>query len=430
MTRRRIGALLAVLLGALTLIATAQAAKPSQEGGAKQGGGAKHRKHHSPGPQVLAKAWALIDGRTGEVLTAHAGNERRLIASTTKLMTAYVAMKDLPLKKIVRAQPFEYEYGDSVMGLRPGQRISVHDLLRGLIMLSAGDAAHTLAIEAAGTVKKFVGQMNRYAAALGLTNTHYENPIGLNSPTNYSSALDLATLTEELLKIPAFAQIANAREATLKSMRPVEHIHSINELLEFAPWVTGVKTGHTWKAGYVMVGSGERHGVRLIAVDIDAPTDETRFSDAFELLQWGFGQYHKEKALKKGEELASPSIKYSGGELPLLVAHTLKVGMRKGQKVEVDVQAPSQVTGPVRAGAALGTATVSVDGLRAGTVKLVTSRSVPAATSFDKARGFIGEHLVPLAVALAVALCAILFVAMLLGRAVRRIRRGKQVQKK
>ena len=346
MSRRRIGALLAVLLGLLVATSAAAGAKPSQEH--KQGA----QQHRSPGPQVQAKAWALIDGRTGEILTAHAGNERRLIASTTKLMTAYVAMKDLPLKKIVRAQPFEYEYGDSVMGLRPGQRISVHDLLRGLIMLSAGDAAHTLAIEAAGTVKKFVGQMNRYAAALGLTNTHYENPIGLNSPTNYSSALDLAALTEELLKIPAFAQIADAREATLKSMRPVEHIHSINELLEFAPWVTGVKTGHTWKAGYVMVGSGERHGVRLIAVDIDAPTDETRFSDAFELLRWGFGQYHKAKALKKGEELASPSIKYSGGELPLLVAHTLKVGMRKGQKVEVDVQAPSQVSGPVRRGAA------------------------------------------------------------------------------
>ena len=134
-------------------------------------------------------------------------------------------------------------------------------------MLSAGDAAHTLAIEAAGTVKKFVGQMNRYAAALGLTNTHYANPIGLDSPTNYSSALDLAALTEELLKIPAFAQIADSREATLRSMRPVEHIHSINELLEMAPWVTGVKTGHTWKAGYVMVGSGSRHGVKLIAVD-------------------------------------------------------------------------------------------------------------------------------------------------------------------
>lgn len=410
MSRRRIGALLAVLL-ALAIPATAQA-KPKQ--------------HRSPGPQVLAKSWALIDGRTGEVLTSHAGNERRLVASTTKLMTAYVAMKDLPLNKIVRAQPFEYEYGDSVMGLRPGQRISVHDLLRGLIMLSAGDAAHTLAIEAAGTVKKFVAQMNRYAAALGLTNTRYENPIGLNSPTNYSSALDLATLTEELLKIPAFAKIADSREATLKSMRPVEHIHSINELLEMAPWVTGVKTGHTWKAGYVMVGSGSRHGVKLIAVDIDAPTDETRFSDAFELLEWGFRQYHRHKALHKGQELASASIRYSGGELPLVAAHSLKVGLRKGQKVEVEVEAPHQVTGPLRRGARLGTATVIVAGLRAGTVPLVAGRHIAAASGFDKARGFVSEHLVTLVIAA----CAILIAAMLLGRFLRRIRRGKRVHQK
>ncbi|HVW45638.1 MAG TPA: D-alanyl-D-alanine carboxypeptidase family protein [Solirubrobacterales bacterium] len=417
MSRRRIGALLAVLLGVLVVAGVAGGAKPRQG----EGQAARHR---APGPRVQAKAWALVDGRTGEVLTSHAGNERRLIASTTKLMTAYVAMKDLPLGKIVRAQPFEYEYGDSVMGLRPGQRISVHDLLRGLIMLSAGDAAHTLAIEAAGTVKKFVGQMNRYAAALGLTNTHYENPIGLNSPTNYSSALDLATLTEELLKIPAFAKIADARQATLRSMRPVEHIHSIDELLEYAPWVTGVKTGHTWKAGYVMVGSGAKKGVRLIAVDIDAPTDETRFDDAFELLKWGFRQYHREKALRKGEELASPAIRYSGGELPLLVAHTLRVRLRKGQKVEVDVQAPARVTGPIRRGAPLGTATVTVDGLVAGSVPLLASRHIPAAGGFDRARGFAGEH----TVTLAIAACAILIAAMLLGAVLRRIRRGKRVQ--
>jgi serine-type D-Ala-D-Ala carboxypeptidase (penicillin-binding protein 5/6) len=411
MSRRRIGAFLAVLLGVLVVAGAASGAKP---------------RHRPPGPHVLAKAWALVDGRTGEVLTSHAGNERRLIASTTKLMTAYVAMKDLPLKKIVRAQPFEYEIGDSVMGLRPGQRISVHDLLRGLIMLSAGDAAHTLAIEAAGTVKKFVGQMNRYAAAMGLTNTQYENPIGLNSPTNYSSALDLATLTEELLRIPAFAKIADAREATLRSTRPVEHIHSINELLEMAPWVTGVKTGHTWKAGYVMVGSGQKRGIKLIAVDIDAPTDETRFSDAFELLKWGFRQYHRAKAVHQGEEFASPAIRYSGGELPLVAAHSLTVRLRRGQKSEVTVDAPAKVTGPIRRGARLGSATVTVDGLVAGTVPLVASRHIPAASSFDKARGFAGEH----TVTLAIAACAILIAAMLLGAVLRRIRRGKRVQSK
>jgi serine-type D-Ala-D-Ala carboxypeptidase (penicillin-binding protein 5/6) len=402
-TRRRVGAFLAVLL-ALTLSGTAEA-KP---------------------PQILAKSWALIDGRTGEVLTSHAGAERRLIASTTKLMTAYVAMKELPLGKIVRAQPYEYEFGESVMGLTAGQKISVRDLLYGLILLSAGDAAHTLAIDAAGSVKKFVAQMNRYAAALGLTDTHYANPVGLDQKGNYSSALDLAALTEELERIPAFAKIADSREAELRSLHPHRRIKSINELLEMAPWVTGVKTGHTWKAGYVLVGSGSRHGIRLISVAIDAPTDETRFSDNLELLEWGFRQYHRGVALPRGKELAAPSIRYSGGELPLRTGHALTVRMRHGQKVTVEVDAPQQVSGPIRRGARLGTATVSVDGLRAGTVGLVASRAVPAASAFDKFRGFVDEN----TVTLVLVACAILIAAILLGRFLRRVRRGKRVEQK
>jgi serine-type D-Ala-D-Ala carboxypeptidase (penicillin-binding protein 5/6) len=411
--RRRVGALLAVLLGALALAAESSAAEPSH--------------HHKPkGPQVLAKSWALIDGRTGEILASHAGEERLPIASTTKLMTAYVAMKDVPLEKIVRAQPYEAEIGESLMGLRVGQKISVRDLLYGLILRSGNDAANTLAIDAAGSVKRFVAQMNRHAAALGLTNTHYANPVGLDQQGNYSSALDLATLTEELERIPAFAKIAASSGAVLKRVRPVRHLKSINALLEMAPWVTGVKTGHTWKAGYVLVGSGSKHGIQLISVAIDAPTDETRFSDNLELLEWGFRQYHRRKALHKGQEFARPSIKYSGGELPLRAAHSLTIGLRNDQKVTVEVDAPRQVSGPIRRGAPLGTATVTVDGLRAGSVRLVASRRVPAASAFDKARGFIGEHPLPLVIAA----CAILLVAILLGRSIRRIRRGKRVQQK
>jgi D-alanyl-D-alanine carboxypeptidase (penicillin-binding protein 5/6) len=228
----------------------------------------------------------------------------------------------------------------------------------------------------------------------------------------------------ELEKNPAFAKIADAREHTLTSLHPPRKIKTINELLEMAPWVTGVKTGHTWKAGYVLVGSGERRGIKLISVAIDAPTDETRFSDNLELLEWGFRQYHRRKALRKGEELASPSIRYSGGELPLVVGHSLKVAMRDGQKVEVDVDAPGKVSGPIRRGARLGTATVSIDGLRAGSVPLVASRRIPAADPFDNARGFVGEHPIPLAVAV----CAILGIAILLWRGIRRIRRGKRVE--
>jgi D-alanyl-D-alanine carboxypeptidase len=140
--------------------------------------------HEQPGPRLAARSWGVVDARSGDVLTSHAGNRELPIASTTKLMTAYVAMSDLPLDRIVRAQPYQAEYGESLMGLRAGERISVRDLLYGLILRSGNDAAHTLAIAAAGSERRFVAEMNRYAAALGLSHTHYANPVGLDEKGN------------------------------------------------------------------------------------------------------------------------------------------------------------------------------------------------------------------------------------------------------
>jgi D-alanyl-D-alanine carboxypeptidase (penicillin-binding protein 5/6) len=377
-------------------------------------------KHPTPGPPVEARSWGLIDGRTGETLVSHAGNRRLPIASTTKLMTAYVAMKDMSLKKLVRAVPYDAEADESVMGLRTGQKISVRDLLYGLILLSAGDAAHTLAVRAAGTIPKFVNQMNRYAAALGLSNTHYANPVGLDQKGNYSSAEDLMTLTRRLLAIPAFAKIADSREAELRSLRPPRRIESINELLEDAPWVTGVKTGHTWGAAYVLVGSGSRDGTDLISVAIGAPTDEARFADNLELLEWGFRQYRHKRAVRRGQVLAEPSIRYSGGNLPLRAARPLEVGLRKGQQLEIEVEAPHQVTGPIRRGARLGRAHVFVDGAPAGSVALRAGRSIPKADFVDRARSFLDNNWIPIVAAI----CAILIFGMLLY--LRRSRRKRR----
>ena len=380
-------------------------------------------KQPAPGPPLEALSWGLIDGRTGEVLISHAGNRRLPIASTTKLMTAYVAIKDLPFDKIVRAARYEAEYGESLMGLRTGQRISVRDLLYGLILRSGNDAAHTLALRAAGSVPKFVDQMNRYAAALGLSNTHYANPVGLDQKGNYSSAQDLMTLTRHLLAIPAFAKIADSREAELTSVQPPRQIKTINELLEDAPWVTGVKTGHTWGAAYVLVGSGSKDGTELISVAIGAPSDEARFADNLELLEWGFRQYHRKRAVHRGQSLAEPSIRYSGGTLPLRAARPIEVGLRKGQQVEIDVEAPHQVSGPVRRGAKLGRANVFVDGSPAGTVALRAGRAIPKADIVDRARYFLRNNWIPIAAAI----CAILIIGMLLYlRRSRRKRRGNE----
>lgn len=353
-----------------------------------------------PGPQgVEAKAWIVVDTRSGDVLDSHAGTRRLPIASTTKLMTAYVAMKELPLDRVVRAAPYSPIYGESLMGLKAGERVSVRDLLYGLILVSGNDAAHTLAVRAAGSEARFVRQMNRYAAALGLADTHYANPVGLDQRGNYSSATDLATLARRLLREPVFAKIADSQTALLRSLRPPRRIDTLNDLLYMAPWATGVKTGHTFDAGYVLVGSGQKDGVSLVSVAIGAPTEETRFTDNLILLEWGFSQYRRRLPIRRGQDLADAAIRYSGGELPLRAARSLQVGVRRGQQVDVRVRAPAEVEGPLRRGARLGQATVFVAGRRVGSVPLRAGRSVPEASLFDRARGFLADNSLPIGIA-------------------------------
>jgi D-alanyl-D-alanine carboxypeptidase (penicillin-binding protein 5/6) len=288
-------ALLATLLAlAVATPAAAAPAKPKQ-------------------PQVEARSWALIDAGSGEVLTSHAAARRLPIASTTKLMTAWVVLHELPLSRIVWAHPYRPTYGESLLGLRAGQRIGVRDLLYGLVLRSGNDAAYDLALAAAGSERRFVRQMNLRAAALGLADTHYANPVGLDQRGNHSSARDLVTLTRHLLQIPVFARIADSRSAVLRSVRPRRRIASINELLRMAPWVNGVKTGHTFGAGYVLVGSGRRKGVELISAVVGAPTDEDRFADDLRLLDYGFSRYPRPTPIRAGEEIPIQAVPLRAG---------------------------------------------------------------------------------------------------------------------
>lgn len=379
MSWRRSGvALLAALLATLCLL-------PGAAGAAEK-------------PRPLAKAWTLIEARTGAVLASDAAARQLPIASTTKLMTAYVALQELPLDKIVRTAPYEAIYGESLLGVPAGRRISVRDLLHGLLMRSGNDSAHDLALAAAGSIPRFVAQMNRRAAALGLADTHYANPVGLDQPGNYSSARDLATLTRRLRRIPVFARIVDARTATLRSLRPPRRIANSNDLLRMVPWATGVKTGHTFDAGYVLVASGRRKGVDLISVAIGAPTEEARYSDNLELLEYGFAEYKRRVPVHAGQDLANPAIRYSGGELPLRATRDVTVGLRRGQRLEMVVRAPSEVEGPIQRGAKLGLATVFVDGRRAAAVPLGAGRSIPTASSFDRVRAFLGDNAIPIAI--------------------------------
>ncbi|MGZ8665831.1 MAG: D-alanyl-D-alanine carboxypeptidase family protein [Solirubrobacterales bacterium] len=362
-----------------------------------------------------------MDARTGDALVSHAASQRLPIASTTKLMTAYLALQELPLAKRVSAAPYAAIPGESLLGLRAGERISVRDLLFGLILRSGNDAAETLAVAAAGSEPRFVRQMNLRAAALGLADTRYSNPIGLDEPGNYSSAADLLTLSRRLLDTPTFSRIARSRSAVLRSLRPPERIYTRNTLLLRAPWANGVKTGHTLGAGYVLVGSGRREGVELISAVLGAPSESQRDVETLDLLDYGFSLYRTRRPLRRGMEEASPSIRFSGGELPLLAARTVAVGLRRDQRLSVEVRAPAEVEGPVRRGTKLGSAIVLVDGRPSARVPLLASRSIPKAGWFDRARTWVSDHPIPLLAGLFV----ILIGAVSSWRLLRRRRRDK-----
>lgn len=377
---------------------------------------AAEAKRHGP-PQLQAKAWLLVDGRTTETLAGHATARRLSIASATKLMTAHLVLQKLPLRKRVRMAPYSAIPGESLLGVPAGTSISVRDLLYSLILQSGNDSAHTLARVVAGKQRRFVAQMNRSAAALGLFETHFTNPIGLDSPGNHSSARDLAALADRLLDSRTFARLADSSSAELRSLDPPLTIRSRNTLLLREPWVTGVKTGHTLDAGYVLVGAARRKGVELISVVLGAPSEAQRDDESLELLDYGFSRYRVRRPVGVGEAMASPSIRYAGGALPLRASHPITVGVRRGQRAQTSVRAPEEVTGPIRKGRRLGRVTVVVDGRVAGAAALLASRSIPEASAFDKLRSQTWLVLALIAIAA--------FAILLIVLVVRRRRHGR-----
>jgi D-alanyl-D-alanine carboxypeptidase (penicillin-binding protein 5/6) len=338
------------------------------------------------GPKLDAKAWILIDPRDDSVLASKFPNKKLPIASTTKLMTAYLALKNLKPNQMIAAPSYHPSASAEIeLGLRPGERLRVRDLLYGLLLPSASDAAETLAVGVSGSVPAFVTAMNRAAQQLGLTDTSYANPIGLDDPDNHSSARDLVRLASILLKNPLFARIVNTPSATLHSGDHPRTVTSRDTLLNEVPWINGVKTGHTLGAGYVLVGSGTQDSTTLISAVLGAPDEPTRDADTLKLLQYGFSLYHSVQPVRQGQELADPKLDYRSDHLSLVARDALPINVRQGQHVATHVTAPDEVSGAVKEGQVLGHVRVSVDGKPAAASPLVASRAVDAATSLDKA---------------------------------------------
>ena len=335
----------------------------------------------------------LVQPDTGDVVYARAPDQRRSIASTTKLMTALLTLERANLDDVVPAAPYRALPAESIAGLRTGERLTVRDLLRALLLQSANDAAVTLAVHVSGSRSAFVRAMNARARKLGLRHTHYANPVGLDEKGNYSSARDLARLAEVLLRNRFFARTVDRPRVTLTSGSHTRRFLNRNLLVRRVAFVDGVKTGHTQQAGYVLVGAGERRGVRLVSVVLGEPSEAARDAESLRLLRYGLARYRPHVAFKRGQVVAKEGLKYRDETVDLLAGRTLGAIVRRGAPTAVHVQAPSEIDGPLAAGARVGTVVLTVRGREVARAPLVTARAVAEASLAQRLTGFLGTGL-------------------------------------
>ncbi len=370
-------------------------------------------------PGIQAPSAILVEASTGDVVFSRSPSERRAIASTTKLMTALLALEGIALDDVLTAPEYNAGPLESQIGLREGERMTVRDLLRALLLESANDAAVTLAVGLSGSTGAFVEEMNRRAKELGLRDTEYANPIGLDDPDNRSSARDLVKLAQVLRRKPFFRETVNMPRAVLRSGSRRREIDNRNTLVQDVPVVDGVKTGRTSGAGYVLVGSATREGVTVMSAVLGEPTEAARNADTLALLRYGLSRYKRRTVLEEGAELRSADLEYRDDEVKLVAGATVERVLRRGERARTRViSAPDELDGPLPAGAEVGSIEVRVRGRVVERVPLVTATAVAEASLTDRVRSVLLQPTSILLVVLLVG-CTVLL-ALLRRRVVRR----------
>lgn len=327
---------------------------------------------------LRAPAFLLLEASGGVRLAGRGADTARPMASATKLMTALLALEREPLRRVLTAPAYAAGPAESLMDLQAGERISVADLLTGMLLPSANDAANALAIRTAGSLPAFVSAMNRRAAELGLRHTHYGSPIGLDDGLTYSSAADLARLTTVNERIPFFRRTVARHAAGVGMGLRRRTVVNRNTLLDRAPWIDGVKTGHTIGAGYVLVGSGTVDGVTLISVIMGAPDESARDEDSLALLRFGFRHVRRVELVHPGTIYARPSVRGASSPAELEAAGALAPVLIRGVPVQRRVLVPAALRGPLPAGARVGELVLRSGDRELGRVPLRLRRAIPA----------------------------------------------------
>lgn len=334
---------------------------------------------------VSARCAVLMDASSGKILYGKNENVRRGMASTTKIMTAIVALENAELDKLVTVAPAAAGVEGSSVYLYAGEEIKMETLLYALMLQSANDAAAAIAYEVAGGIENFAAMMNEKAASLGLTDTHFMNPHGLDDENHYTTAYELAKIAAYALENERFAEIVS----TEKKLIPLHNgeasrlLVNHNRLLRTYDDIIGVKTGFTKKCGRTLVSAAERDGVRLICVTLDDGND---WQDHRALLDYGFSLYEVETLAETGE--LSYDVPVCGGDASSVTVTNptgCEVMLPKNHgNITVVTELPRFLYAGVKRGDRIGTVRFFADGRELGEVGLFAVTSVGAAEPAPK----------------------------------------------
>jgi serine-type D-Ala-D-Ala carboxypeptidase (penicillin-binding protein 5/6) len=337
-------------------------------------------------PTPSAPSAAVFETSTGQPVFGRAAGQRRLIASTTKMMTALLTASSVRLDRVCTAPPYAAGPLETQIGLRAGERMRVRDLLRAVLLPSANDAAATLALCVGGSRAAFVARMNARARQLGLGHTHFSTPIGLDDPGNYSTAADLARLAIAARGDAFLRQTMDMRSAVLRSGDRVRTVVNRNTLVQDVPWVNGVKTGHTNAAGYILVASGTQRGTTFVATVLGDPSERARDADALALLTWAFASFRVATPVTRGAVYARPAVKHRSDEhVDVVAARDVRELLRRDVRVRLVVDVPGELEGPLPRRAVVGSVTVRANGRAVARVPLVTRGPVPEVGLLEQA---------------------------------------------
>lgn len=341
-------------------------------------------------PQLSSKSYLLVDFQSRQMLAARNPDERVEPASLTKLMTAYVVFDALRQKRLTLTQPVSvsekaWRAPGSRMFLKAGESVTIEDLLNGMIVQSGNDAAIALAEGVAGNEDVFVESMNAEAARLGLKNTHFVNATGLPHAQHYSTASDLATIARAIIEeFPQYFPIYKVRQFRHNNITQ----YNRNRLLGRDPFVDGMKTGYTESAGFCMVATAQRQDRRLIAVVIDAGSENGRAIDAQKLLNYGFEAYDTVKLYAAGQPIhALPVWKGNSNEVQAGLPNDYFVTLPRGygERLKAALESMQPLMAPIHAGERVGTLRLTFDGKAFSEQTVIALQNVGIANVFVRA---------------------------------------------